>query len=426
MSEPQSPPSAAPVSTAPEDRPTTFLDLLEVMVRRRRLIIWTTVITAVVVLAYNIAAMVMHPESWLNLLPNRYAANVTVMITDDRQDYGAAAASLLSRIPGTGGIADFAGLLASGASTDANRAQELLIGRTILDALAKQQEFVTDASDAEEIIDARQRLERSMSTDYRLDSGLLVISYEHYYPDDAAAGLSFAVQLLREKVHALTIERVLLRKAFLEERLAAVEQDRTLAQDALIAFQRQFGVVNLSAQSEFAIENLTILKTELYRKEVELHSQMELLGDNHASVRRMRSQVDKMRTLIRELEYGFVEFSESATPLNELPALGVKYLDLATELSVHDTIYSFLRSQYESVRIEESAKEATFQVVEPVEVPLRKSRPSRATICVLATIAAFMASILAAFVLEYFKRAAADPVQRKQLDAIRAELGRQP
>ena len=221
----------------------------------------------------------------------------------------------------------------------------------------------------------------------------------------------------------LTMERIIRRKEFLEERLVAVGQDRTDAQDELIAFQQQFGVVNLTAQSEYAIENLTILKTELYRKEVELHSQMELLGEDHASVKRMRSEVDKMRTLIREVEYGFVEFPESAIPLNELPALGVRYLDLATELSVHNTIYSFLRSQYESARIEESSQEASFQVVEPVEVPLKKSRPSRARICIFGTIAAFMASILAAFVLEYFGRAASDPVQRKRLAAIREEIG---
>ena len=186
------------------------------------------------------------------------------------------------------------------------------------------------------------------------------------------------MQRLREKMHALTIERVRRRKIFLEERLAEVRQDRTEAQDALTAFQQEFGVINLAAQSESAIQSVTALKTELYRKEVELHSQIELLGENTAAVVRLRSAVDQLRTLIREIEHGFVEFQDSSIPLQELPALGVRYLDLATELSVHDTIYAFLRSQYESTRIEENAKESAFQIVEEVEVPLRKSRPSRA------------------------------------------------
>ena len=423
MSELQGPPSAEAAAEPVQDDTFTVLDLVLVLVRRRRLIVATTGIAAVVLLAYNILAMVIDPESRWNLLPTWFTASVTVSIADDGPDYGAGAATLLSRIPDTGGLADFASLLAPGTSTDASRAQELLIGREILDALARQQGFVTDASGNDDIARARERLGENLDTEYLFESDLLVISYDHYYPDQAAAGLEFAVQRLREKMHALTIERVRRRKIFLDERLAEVRQDRTEAQDALTEFQQEFGVINLAAQSEAAIQNVTALKTELYRKEVELHSQIELLGENTAAVVRLRSAVDKLRTLIREIEHGFVEFQDSAIPLKELPALGVRYLDLATELSVHDAIYAFLRSQYESTRIEENAKESAFQIVEEVEVPLRKSRPSRALICIIGTLAAFMASILAAFAVERFKRAEADPVQRRQLDEIRQEIG---
>ena len=423
MSEPERPPSAEAAAEPVQDDTFTVLDLVLVLVRRRRLIVATTGIAAVVLLAYNILAMVIDPESRWNLLPTWFTASVTVSIADDGPDYGAGAATLLSRIPDTGGLADFASLLAPGTSTDASRAQELLIGREILDALARQQGFVTDASGNDDIVLARERLGENLDTEYLFESDLLVISYDHYYPDQAAAGLEFAVQRLREKMHALTIERVRRRKIFLDERLAEVRQDRTEAQDALTDFQQEFGVINLAAQSESAIENVTALKTELYLKEVELHSQIELLGENTAAVVRLRSAVDKLRTLIREIEHGFVEFQDSAIPLQELPALGVRYLDLATELSVHDTIYAFLRSQYESARIEENAKESAFQIVEEVEVPLRKSRPSRALICIIGTLAAFMASILAAFAVERFKRAESDPVQRRQLDEIRQEIG---
>ena len=423
MSDPQMPPSAQADADPVQDDTFTVLDLVLVLVRRRRLIVATTGIAAVVLLAYNLAAMAMDPESPWNVLPTWFTASVTVSIAEDAPDYGAGAATLLSQIPATGGLADFASRLAPGASTDAGRAQELIVGREILDALARQQGLVTDASSNDDIVLARERLGDHLNTEYLFESDLLVISYDHHYPEQAAAGLEFAVQRLRDKMHALTIERVRRRKAFLEERLAAVRQDRTDAQDALTEFQQQFGVVNLTFQSEAAIKNVTALKTELYRKEVELLSQIEMLGENAAAVRRLRNEVDKLRTLIREIEHGFVEFQDTAIPLKELPALGVRYLDLATELGVHDTIYAFLRSQYESARIEENARESAFQIVEAVEVPLRKSRPGRALICIVGTLAAFLASILAAFTAERFKRAESDPVQRRQLDEIRREIG---
>ena len=423
MSDPQMPPSAPADADPVQDDTFTVLDLVLVLVRRRRLIVATTGIAAVVLLAYNLAAIAMDPESPWNVLPTWFTASVTVSIADDDPDYGAGAATLLSQIPDTGGLADFASLLAPGTSTDASRAQELIVGREILDALARQQGFVTDASSNDDIVLARERLGKNLNTEYLFESDLLVISYDHHYPEQAAAGLEFAVQRLRDKMHALTIEHVRRRKLFLEERLASVRQDRTEAQEALTAFQQEFGVVNLTFQSEAAIQNVTALKTELYRKEVEFLSQVEMLGENAAAVRRLRNEVDKLRTLIREIEHGFVEFQDTAIPLQELPALGVRYLDLATELSVHDTIYAFLRSQYESARIEENARESAFQIVEAVEVPLRKSRPGRALICIVGTLAAFLASILAAFTAERFKRAESDPVQRRQLDEIRREIG---
>lgn len=417
------PPSAQADADSVQDDSFTVLDLILVLVRRRRLIVATTGIAAVVLLAYNLAAIAMDPESPWNVLPTWFTASVTVSIADDDPDYGAGAATLLSQIPDTGGLADFASLLAPGTSTHASRAQELLVGREILDALAREQGLVTDASSNDDIVLARERLAKSLNTEYLFESDLLVISYDHHYPEQAAAGLEFAVQRLRDKMHALTIERVRRKKLFLDERLASVRQDRTEAQEALTAFQQEYGVVNLTFQSEAAIENVTALKTELYRKEVELLSQIEMLGENAAAVRRLRNEFDKLRTLIREIEHGFVEFQDTAIPLQELPALGVRYLDLATDLSVHDTIYAFLRSQYESARIEENARESAFQIVEAVEVPLRKSRPGRALICIVGTLAAFLASILAAFAAERFRRAESDPVQRRQLDEIRREIG---
>ena len=114
MSDPQRPPSAEPAGEPVQDT-FTVLDL----VRRRRLIVAATGIAAVVLLAYNILAMVIDPESRWNLLPTWFTASVTVTIADDGPDYGAGAATLLSKIPDTGGLADFASLLTLGTSTDA-------------------------------------------------------------------------------------------------------------------------------------------------------------------------------------------------------------------------------------------------------------------------------------------------------------------
>lgn len=424
MSDPQSPPSASPGSMAPEDRAFNFLDLLEVIVRRRRLILWTTSIAALLVVTYNIAAMSMNPESPWNRLPNRYTATAKVIVSEERENYGSAAANALSRIQDSGGLSAIAGVFGAGSSTNAAIAKMLLTTRSVLDPLAKQQGFITpETSDPNEVLNARNRLQGSISAEFFIDSNVLQISYEHLFPEEATSGLSFVIDLLREKVHALMIEQVVRKKAFLEERLAAVSQDRSHAQEALIAFQRQYGVVNLDVQSQQMVQDLALIKTDLYEKEVEILSRMETFGKNHASVVRLRNEVEKLRMLISEFQTGFVEFSDSAIPLQELPGLSVRHLDLVTELTVHNSIYSFLRSEYESTRIDESSHAGSFQIIEPVEIPLAKSGPSRSRICITVTIAAFLAATLLAFILEYLKRITSDPERRRQIDAILAEIG---
>ena len=62
MSDPQIPPSAPADADPVQDDTFTVLDLVLVLVRRRRLIVATTGIAAVVLLAYNLAAMAMDPE----------------------------------------------------------------------------------------------------------------------------------------------------------------------------------------------------------------------------------------------------------------------------------------------------------------------------------------------------------------------------
>ena len=426
MSEPQSPPSAASVPPVEEERAVTLIDLLEVIVRRRWLIFWVTVITAVVVVGANIVAMSINPESSWNLFPNRYRATVKVLVSNQNDARGSAAAtSLFNAIESSGSLSVLAGALGGQASSNAALAQVLLHSRAVLDELAVQQGFTTrGVSDPGEVLDARSRLHGNLTTEFSIASNVLSISYQHFFPEDAATGVAFVVELLRKKVHALQMEKVLRKKAFLEERLSAVGLDRSHAQETLISFQRQHGVFNLEVQSEQTLRELAALKTDLYQKEIQLLSEIDYTGENHPRVVRLRNEIEKLRMLIWEFKTGFVEFSESAIPLYELPELLVRHLDLHTELTVHDRIYALLRSEYESTRIEESSQAASFQVVDPAEVPYMKTAPSRFRICITATLVAFIAAMLMAFILEYLKRAGSDPVKRKQFEAIFSVIGR--
>ena len=106
-----------------------------------------------VLLGYShIAVISMDPEAPLNVLRTWFTARVTVMIADTglRRRGRHLARSVAYRTLRLGRNRQ---LGASGETvTDASRVQEPPLGREILDAFARQQRFVTDASSYDDTV----------------------------------------------------------------------------------------------------------------------------------------------------------------------------------------------------------------------------------------------------------------------------------
>jgi uncharacterized protein involved in exopolysaccharide biosynthesis len=82
---------------------------------------------------------------------------------------------------------------------------------------------------------------------------------------------------------------------------------------------------------------------------------------------------------------------------------------------VQTEIFKFLTQQYEITKINAEGQEPAFQVLELAEVPDKKSGPSRAMICIVATISAFLFSILLSLVVHALRQIWRDPRVRQRL-----------
>ena len=111
-------------------------------------------------------------------------------------------------------------------------------------------------------------------------------------------------------------------------------------------------------------------------------------------------------------------------PQSQLPELSARFLNLTRDLQIVQAIYSGLRSQYESLKIEERDTSSRFQIIEHAEVPEIKSGPSRSRITIIVTMTVFFLSIFLSFVLEYFERVKNDPIESSKLSEIRRMLRR--
>lgn len=409
----------APSHAAEPDDTISLLDLVGVLVRRRRLIAGSTTAGALLIFGYVLLTMYLSPSSPWNLLPDIYRPEAKVLLLERESSRLSAVNLALER---AGSLGELLGGVGGGGSSAA-LAQELLAGRTLHDRIIDEFDFVarygfTDKSRTR----ARAMAERSLKYEFDLESAVLSISYEETDAEFAATVLARIIEHLEQRFHALTMETVMLKKQHLEERLAVVGADRQAAQDRLVAYHRAYGIIDIQEQSQELAQLLADYKRELLSKEVEMQSLRESLPAGDPSVVQLQGQIDIVRQVLDELQTGFRSFSAQTIPQDELPGVAAEYLNLRRDLEIQEQIYALLREQYELARVEETDPSRTFQVLEAGEIPEVKYWPSRALICVLGTLSVLLLSTLLAFFLEYLVRVRADPVEAAKLAAIRAQL----
>ena len=401
----------------------SLVDIFVVVVKRRWLIISFTLICALGVTAYVFATVGMDPTSPYNLLPNTYRPTVKVLVLD-RDNSGNQISPLLSS-EGIGGLASVMGASRPGTNASAELAQELLRGRPIKDRIIEELQFADKYSLGENSKNsARAIIGNALAMKYTAASNVLEISYEDIDAEFATLVLAKIVDLLEDQFKAISLEKVLEKKRFLEERLGSVQNDRNQAQAAILEFQRTYGIVDIGVQSRQTMAIVFGLKQRAYDLEVQLNSFPEYLPDSNPTIVQLTNQINAIRDLMGEMKSGFQEFTGDDIPQVELPELAVKHGNLINELQVHETIYAMLRQQYETTRIEETSTSGTFQIIEPAETPEERYSPSRSQVCIFGAAAAFAFSVFLSFVLEYFERLKKDPGGSKKLDAIRLMLRR--
>lgn len=83
--------------------------------------------------------------------------------------------------------------------------------------------------------------------------------------------------------------------------------------------------------------------------------------------------------------------------IRKLPILGVTYADLYRETKVQETVYETLTQEYELAKVQEAKEIPTVKVLDPPDIPGKKSFPPRLLIMTLGTALALSIGIVCVF-----------------------------
>jgi uncharacterized protein involved in exopolysaccharide biosynthesis len=89
------------------------------------------------------------------------------------------------------------------------------------------------------------------------------------------------------------------------------------------------------------------------------------------------------------------------------------------DFKYHETLFELFAKQFELAKVDEAREGAVIQVLDLAQAPERKSKPKKALIAVIATLAAGFALLLWVFVRQAMRNASNNPESASKLVALR-------
>jgi uncharacterized protein involved in exopolysaccharide biosynthesis len=387
------------------DEGTNFWLFLEVLTRRRGLIISLTLLA----IAGSVVVSL--------LLPKWYEAEALLLPPKDVIAPVSTTVDLAEVASITGGI-DLPVMV-----TPSDVYARMLRSRAITDRIIAQFDLKSRYR-ADNMIETRTKL-LDLARFRVTDEGLVSIQVEDREPQTAAAIANAFVDELNQVNQDIVSQRARQSRVFIEDRLDAVGGRLKDARRRLEEFQTTYRALDFGEQTRLAISQATDLKVRLAEVDLEIDLHEAVLGHENPTLVELRRRHRAIQNELDKLEYGDGDSSFFALPLAAMPGLKGQFQALSGEVAVTETVYTTLLELYEQAKIQEHSTSTPISVLDRATPPEIRSRPQRSLIVVGTTAIAFVVAVLLAAFLEYFRRLSESRPDdyRRAMEFINAYMG---
>lgn len=381
-----------PAQPTGDDDEISLLDLLHTVVDNLRLLVLGPLAVGLVALGISF------------LVTPTFTATTKFLPPQQQQS---AAAAMLQSLGALGGIAG----AATGLKNPNDQYVSFLQSRSLQDALIQRFNLM-ERYEAEYPEDAR----KALSANARVSSGkdgLITVDVDDKDPAFAAELANAHVQELTQLLGRLAVTEAQQRRLFFEKQLKDAKEKLTQAEQAL-----QASGVNVSAlksNPQAAVEGLAQLQANITAQEVKVATMRSYLTENAPDFRQAMTELNALRAQLRKAEANQPKAGSEGDS---------DYVAKFRDFKYHETLFELFAKQYELARVDESREGAVIQVVDLAQPPDRKSKPKKAMIAVLATLASGFALLLFVFVRQALRNAAQDAEAATKLEQLRAAWAR--
>jgi len=371
-----------------DSRQTTADDawwhLLGVLYRWKRFILVTTFLFAAASIAISLT------------LTNQYRASSRLLLPEGSS--GGLGAALL------GDLSSVASSVLGASSGDYVRYMAILSSRTIQDAAIDSFDLINVYELTEEEFPrqaARTTLDGNIDVTVDDEFEYLSISVLDTSPQRAADLANYLLRSLDRMHNELSSRSAGLRRSYVEDRYDLATRERSRVLDSLMAFQQQYGVISLEAQTEAYFSQLAELRAFSVQAEIQYETLRRQFTDSNASVVRAKRILDASEQVFQQSLAG----RERVFPVSEAeaPAMVKRFLELEMERTIQETVLEFIAPVLEQARLEEQRQVEVLQVVDVAIPPVRKAWPKRSVIVVAATLSGFILAAIFALLMNWWQ-----------------------
>lgn len=351
----------------PTDDEVSLLDIALVLAENLRLLVLGPLAVGLAALAISFA------------IPPTFTAKTQFLPPQQQQS---AAASMLASLSSLGGLAG----AAAGIKNPSDQYVAFLKSVSLQDALIARFDLVKRL-EVDNRTDARRKLEDMVRTALGKE-GLISIEVDDKDPQFAAALANAHVEELKKLMGRLAVTEAQQRRAFFEKQLQEAKVNLAKAEAAL----KSSGVSEalLKSNPAAALAGVAALKAQITAQEVKIGAMRNYLSENAPEFKSALNDLTNLRHVL----------SKQQTPEGSTAAAesGNGYIDRYRDFKYHETLYELYAKQFEIARVDESREGAVIQVLDTAQPPERKSKPKKALIAIISTLAAAFLATLFVFV----------------------------
>jgi uncharacterized protein involved in exopolysaccharide biosynthesis len=373
-----------------ENDEISLLDLLQIVAENLRLLILAPIALGLAALAIS-----------FTLAPT-YTASTVFMPPQQQQG---SAAMMLQSLGALGGVAG----AAAGIKSPNDQYVSLLKSDAVANALIARFGLL-EKFELKSLTDARMQLDGVSKINSGKD-GLIVVSVDNSSPKLAADIANAYVEELRTLLARLAVTEAQQRRVFFETQLEATKRNLSIAETAL----RSSGVNSSALKSSpaAAISAVAQVQAQIAAQEVKVASMRGYLTESAPDFKQAMTELSALRSQFAKLEKPSPVDGDNAG-----------YVGRVRDVKYYETLFELFAKQYELARVDEAREGALIQVVDAAVPPERKSKPKKALVATLATLASFFILLLFVFMRHAVKHAVADPESAEKLLRLRHAIRR--